>query len=573
MFCRGYFTPRLSHIYKYSFSPPPQFILTTPPPQEVQKHNSADSLWIIIDGHVYDLTQFQNKHPGGKPILNKVAGTDASEFFHKYHNVKKVMKKFGIKFRIGKLVDSPLSTNKSANSTTDMSLIKPNKTAADFTGATAYNTTEAAEPFGDMVPFADPNWYQGYRSPYYKASHAKFREEVRDFVEEHLEPYVDDWEEDGVIPAEVYKKFGEAGFIAAGCGIPVFPAQYTDRRLKSVTPEEFDPFHELVLVDELSRTGSGGLVWFLVGGLGIGLPPIWNFASEEIKRRVLPGIFAGDKRVCLCITEPDAGSDVANIRTTAQKTPDGKHFIVNGTKKWITNGVWADYFTVAVRTGGPGMGGISVLLLEKTMPGITVRKLTTQGMLTSGSTYITFEDVKVPVEHLLGKENQGFKVIVHNFNHERLGIIGQANRFSRVCYEEAVKHAHKRKTFGTELINHAVIRNKLANMAIRIEAVQTWYESLTYQMALMPAKESALRLGGAIAGCKALATQTFELCAREASQVYGGLAYTRGGQAGKVERLYREVRAYAIPGGSEEIMLDLTMRQSLKVHQFLGAKL
>lgn len=500
------------------------------------------------------------------------------------------MKKFGIKFRIGKIVDSSVATNNTSSEIIPLHhsqqqqeqimspsnsnvLIRVNDTSASFVGTSPYNTSESSDTFGENIPYADPAWYQGSRSPFYKESHAKFREEVREFVEEHLEPYVDDWEEDGQIPAEVYKKFGEAGFIAAGCGIPVFPAKYTDRRLKTVTPEEFDPFHELVLVDEICRAGSGGLAWFLVGGLGIGLPPIWNFATESIKQRILPGIFSGDKRVCLAITEPDAGSDVANIRTTAKKTPDGKHFIVNGTKKWITNGVWADYFTVAVRTGGEGMGGISVLLLERTMPGITTRKITTQGMLTSGSTYITFEDVKVPVDHLLGKENQGFKVIVHNFNHERLGIIGQANRFSRICYEEAVKHAHKRKTFGKKLIDHAVIRNKLANMAIRIEATHSWYENLTYQMALMPPKESALRLGGPIAGCKAMATQTFELCAREAAQIFGGLAYTRGGQGGKVERLYREVRAYAIPGGSEEIMLDLAMRQSLKVHQLLGAKL
>lgn len=451
--------------------------------------------------------------------------------------------------------------------------ITPNQAKADFTGVTPFNTSKQVKPFGEMIPYADPSWYQGHRTPYYKESHSKFRKEVRDWVEDNLEPYIDDWEEDGEIPAEIYKKFGEAGFIAAGCGIPVYPKNYTDRRLQTVSPEEFDPFHETILVDEISRAGSGGLIWFLVGGLSIGLPPIWNFANDELKQRVLPGIFAGDKRCCLCITEPDAGSDVANIKTSAQKTKDGQHFIVNGNKKWITNGVWADYFTVAVRTGGEGMNGISVLLIEKTMPGITVRKLTTQGMRTSGSTYITFDNVKVPVSNLLGEENKGFKVIVHNFNHERMGILTQAARFSRVCYEEAVKHAHRRKTFGKRLIDHDVIRNKLANMAIRIEGVQNWYENLTYQMALMPPQEAAMLLGGPIAGCKALATQTFEYCAREASQIFGGLAYTRGGQGGKVERLYREVRAYAIPGGSEEIMLDLAMRQSLKVHKALGAKL
>ena len=151
-----------------------------------------------------------------------------------------------------------------------------------------------------------------------------------------------------------------------------------------------------------------------------------------------------------------------------------------------------------------------------------------------------------------------------NFNHERWGIIVQASRFARVCLEEAVKHAHKRKTFGVRLIDHPVIRNKVAHMARHVEATQAWLETVTYQLCRMSHKEQTARLGGPIALLKAQSTLTLELCAREAAQIFGGLAYTRGGQGEKVERLYREVRAFAIPGGSEEIMLDLGVRQSLK---------
>lgn len=435
------------------------------------------------------------------------------------------------------------------------------------------NNAAAFETFGDMVPFADPNWYQGYNSTYYDESHVAFRKEVREWVEEYIIPNVEDWEEEGAIDPSLFKSAGERGYLAGGCGLPQFPVKYTDKRIKSVSPEKFDPFHEFIMVDEICRAGSGSVIWFLLGGFTIGLPPLFTFGNEALKQRILPQLFSGEKRICLCITEPDAGSDVANLTTMAEKTPDGKHYIVNGVKKWITNGIWADFFTVAVRTGGKGNGGVSALLIEKTMPGVNVRKMTTQGMRQSGTTYITFEDVKVPVENLLGNENEGFKVIMNNFNHERLTIIMQANRFSRVLYEEAVKYAHKRKTFGKKLVDHDVIRNKLANMAIRVEGVHNWLENLVYQTKIMSHEESMLRLGGAIAGCKALATQTMELCAREASQIFGGLAYTRGGQGGTVERLYREVRAYAIPGGSEEIMLDLAMRQSLKVHKKLGANL
>lgn len=434
------------------------------------------------------------------------------------------------------------------------------------------NQTKAFETFGDMIPYSDPNWYQGYHSPYYNESHVAFREEVREWVESEIIPNIEDWEEEGQIDPQLFKSAGQRGYLAGACGLPHYPTEYSDVRVKSVKPEEWDAFHELIFYDELSRAGSGSVVWFLVGGYSIGLPPVFNFATEKVRKRVLPGLFAGEKRICLCITEPDAGSDVAGLKTTAKLSEDGTHYIVNGVKKWITNGIWADYFTVAVRTGGAGSAGISTILIEKTFPGVSVRKIETQGMMQSGSTYIEFDNVKVPVENILGKENEGFKVIMNNFNHERLNIIYQAARFSRVLYDEAVRHAHRRKTFGKQLIQHDVIRNKLANMAIRIEGLQSWLELLTYQTTQMSHAESSLRLGGAIAGCKAFSTQTMELCAREAAQIFGGLAYTRGGQGGTVERLYREVRAFAIPGGSEEIMLDLAMRQSLKVHQKLGAK-
>ena len=160
-----------------------------------------------------------------------------------------------------------------------------------------------------------------------------------------------------------------------------------------------------------------------------------------------------------------------------------------------------------------------------------------------------------------------------NFNHERMGIIIQANRFARVCLESSLAYAHKRRTFNKRLIDHPVIRLKLAHMARQVEATHAWLESLVFQSMAMDETEAMLKLGGAIAALKAQATTTFEFCAREASQIWGGLSYSRGGQGGKIERLYRDVRAYAIPGGSEEIMLDLSIRQALRVHKVMGMKL
>lgn len=365
---------------------------------------------------------------------------------------------------------------------------------------------------------------------------------------------------------------GERGYLAGLLGTH-YQKDYVKNPIKSVPAEKWDLFHEMVLTDELSRVGSGGFVWNVIGGFGIGCPPLVKFGKKSVVDRVLPGILNGDKRICLAITEPDAGSDVANLTCEAKLSEDGKHYIVNGEKKWITNGIWCDYFTVAVRTGGPGMNGVSLLLVERDFGGVSTRRMDCQGVWSSGTTYITFEDVKVPVENLIGKENQGFRVIMTNFNHERIGIIIQCLRFSRVCYEESVKYANKRRTFGKKLIEHPVIRLKLAHMARQIEASYNWLENVIYQCEKMGDTEAMLRLGGPIAGLKAQATVTFEFCAREASQIFGGLSYSRGGQGGKVERLYRDVRAYAIPGGSEEIMLDLSIRQSMRVAKMLGMKL
>jgi alkylation response protein AidB-like acyl-CoA dehydrogenase len=305
----------------------------------------------------------------------------------------------------------------------------------------------------------------------------------------------------------------------------------------------------------------------------IGCPPVYHYGSEEVKQRVLPGVLKGEKIICLAITEPTAGSDVANIRTSAVKSDDGTHYVVNGEKKWITNGVFADYFTVLVRTGDKGMKGISMLLVEKTMPGVTTRKMHCSGVWSSGTTYITFDDVKVPVGNLLGKEGKGFKMAMSNFNHERFAICAMTNRFSRVCLEESIKFAMKRKTFGKALMEHPVIRWKMAEMARQIEGTHAWLESVAYQMNTMTKVEALFKLGGPTALLKVQCTKVFEYCAREAAQIFGGLGYTRGGQGEKVERLAREVRAMAVPGGSEEIMLDLGVRQTTKLAEMAKAML
>ena len=313
-----------------------------------------------------------------------------------------------------------------------------------------------------------------------------------------------------------------------------------------------------------------------------------------MRAKVVPEVLSGDKQIALMITEPHAGSDVQGLTTTAEMSDDGKEWIVNGEKKWwgfelwqarnedrvradflphrITCGGFATYFTTAVRTGGAGGAGISILLIERS-PGLTTRHVYIQSSTLTGTAFVTLEDVRVPVADMIGKVNQGFKALILNLwvptncsfkcsnshppvssNHERLVLGTKAVRMSRLVYADALHYAHRRKTFGKLLIEHPVIREKFAQMARQIESTAAWGEHLFYQMQKIPDHIKDERLGGACALFKLQGTRTIEYCAREAAQIMGGIGYTRGGQGGRVERLYREVRGLAIPGGSEEIM-------------------
>jgi acyl-CoA dehydrogenase len=283
----------------------------------------------------------------------------------------------------------------------------------------------------------------------------------------------------------------------------------------------------------------------------IGLPPVVNFAQPALRAEVANAVLSGVKRISLGITEPGAGSDVAQLTTTAQR--DGDHYIVNGSKTFITGGMHANWFTTAVRTGGEGAGGVSALLIPADSRGVSRTALDRkQGWWASDTATIYFDNVRVPVGNLLGEENQGFKVIMQNFNGERMAMSAAMEGFARVCLEEAVAWAQQRKTFGQRLADHQVIRHKIAEMKQRISATQAWLNHVSRRIQL--GDENA----GDIALLKVQCSQTMEYCAREAMQILGGIGYMRGS---RVERIYREVRVNAIGGGSEEIMRDLAARQ------------
>ncbi|KAI8917973.1 putative acyl-CoA dehydrogenase [Entophlyctis helioformis] len=515
---------------------------------ELARHNTDRDCWIAVRGRVYDVTRFLDVHPGGKRILLTVAGQDATKAFELHHQATTVLAKYDAKLVVG-VLDG----------------YEPSSDVAESYGRDA---------FGDKLAFADPAWYQDWHSPYYKDSHRRLRVWAREVVERELMPYIADWDKAGKAPADLYKRFGDLGLLPAVTGAKTWPSQWTKHQPPcGIKPEEWDAFHEMVIGDELARIASAGVGAVLTLGPSIALPPIMKYGSPKMQEKIIPAVLDGTKTIALAITEPFAGSDVANIQTTAVPTPDGKSYVINGEKKWITNGTWADYFVVAARTGGKGMGGISLFLVDRSKGGIETRPVPCQGNVTSGTAFVVLENCVVNAEDIIGSLNKGFKCIMSNFNHERLGICVTSIRSARVCYEVAMKYANKRRTFGQKLFTHGVIRNKLAHMARQIEASQAWLELIVYQLSIMSEEEAMLRMGGPIALLKAQSTVTMEYCAREASQVLGGVGYTKGGIGEKVERIYRDVRGMAIPGGSEEIMLDLGIRQAVKVSEMMGAKL
>jgi len=373
-------------------------------------------------------------------------------------------------------------------------------------------------------------------SPFYTAEHVAYRDVVRRFVEKEIEPYAHAWDEAGEFPRELYQKAAEIGLLGLG-----FPEQYGGT--------EVDRFMWIIALQELARAGAGGVSAGLMSH-SIGAPPIARAGTPEFKARVLPEILSGKKISALAITEPSGGSDVANLRTTARR--DGDVYVVNGEKTFITSGMRADYITTAVRTGGPGPGGVSLLVIEGDTPGLSRTPLKKMGWWASDTATLYFDNCRVPAGNRLGEEGAGFKIIMHNFNHERLTMAAGCTAAARVCVDDAIEYAKQRHTFGKPLTQHQVIRHKLVDMAMRIEASQAILEILTWRL------EQGDDPIAEICMLKNQATTTLAFCASEAVQIFGGAGFMRGA---KVERIYREVKVNAIGGGSEEIMKDLASRQ------------
>ena len=381
----------------------------------------------------------------------------------------------------------------------------------------------------------------GKEDLFYNDSHNAWRKELKKFVAKEIAPFVEEWEEAGEFPRELYKKAGDFGMLGMG-----YPEQYGG------TSDGIDIFHGIITAEELAQ-GSGGISASLLS-LNISLPLILALGTEEQKEKYITPVIAGDKIACLGVTEPSGGSDVAGIKTKAVR--DGGDYILNGSKMFITSGMRADYYLIACRTGGPGTSGISAIVVDKGTPGFTQTPLKKMGWLASDTAVLYFDDCRVPAENLIGGENRGWAGIMSNFSQERLGLAAGMNAYSQICIDESVVWARDRMTFGKPLIENQVIRHKLSEMSRMVNATKAYMELLTWKVMNGEKPVADLSL------LKVQASKTMEYCAREAMQILGGAGYLRANSGpGKVERIYREVRVNAIGGGSEEIMLDLAARQ------------
>ncbi len=376
------------------------------------------------------------------------------------------------------------------------------------------------------------------RNPYDTEERRAFRETIRRFMKNEIEPHVDEWDEAGCYPHAINEKICALGIF--GFAIPeIYGGHGMD-----------DQFMRKDAAVEMGYVGAGG-VMASVGSRSIMLKPLTELAHEDIKRKALPELLSGRQGGALGITEPGGGSDVANMKTTAKR--DGDDWILSGQKMFITGGMQARYFVIGARTGDAGLGGISLFFVEADAEGFSRTPIERKmGWWASDTAVLYFDNCRVPQKHLMGEENRGFLAIMDNFNYERYMMAAQMLGMAQRCFDDCVAYAQERSTFGKPLIKHQVIRHKLADMSAKIDAMDAWLNQVAQ---LMNEGEKPV---AEIAKLKFYCSTHLEEIASQAMQIFGGAGYLRG-QA--VERIYREVKVMAIGGGSEEIMRDLAIKQ------------
>lgn len=384
---------------------------------------------------------------------------------------------------------------------------------------------------------------------HFTTEHELFRSSLRVFLEQEVRPNIDRWEEEGQVPKSIFKKFGEMGFFGM-----TLPEQYGGMAQ--------DIWYDVIFQEEINRLNSGGFAASIGAHPLLAITHLNAEGNEAQKQKYLLPSIAGDLTGCLAITEPFGGSDVKAIRTTAVR--QGDHFLVNGSKTFITNGVSSDFLIVVVKTKPEaGTKGISLLIIDRDSPGLSATKLKKLGWHASDTGEIAFDDVKVPVENLLGVENQGFFYIMQHFVSERLSLAIGGYACAAYALELTLQYMRERSAFGKKLNQFQVLRHRIAQMASEIECTKQFVYSLyhRYQKGDYLVKEGAM--------AKLLATQLSDKVIHSCLQMFGGYGFM---EDYPLARMYRDTRLGQIGGGTSEIMCEIISKMMIEVQGYSQPK-
>jgi citronellyl-CoA dehydrogenase len=374
---------------------------------------------------------------------------------------------------------------------------------------------------------------------FFTPEHEAFRKSVRQWVEKELAPHALEWDRAGIFPREVFKQAGELGFLGIN-----HDEKYGGSGL--------DYWYVTAFCEELVRSHNAGVNMALMVQGQMATPIINEIGTDEQKRLFLEPALKGEKIAALGVSEPGAGSDVANLKTTARRV--GDDYVINGSKMWITNGTRADFITLAVRTGEKGYGGVSLLTFPTDVKGFSVsKKLEKVGNLASDTALLYFEDCKVPARYVLGEENEGFYHIMTNFQGERLVAAISAVAAMDLMIADAMKYGHEREAFGKPIIKFQVWRHKFVEMISQLEAARR----LTYHaVELFDAKENPVK---EISMAKLVAGDLAQRVAYDCQQFYGGMGYV---EETNIARAWRDIRLITIGGGTSEVMKEIISKLS-----------
>jgi acyl-CoA dehydrogenase len=364
------------------------------------------------------------------------------------------------------------------------------------------------------------------------------RKTVRDFVEREILPNVDEWERSGELPRELHRKAGDAGLLGAP-----YP--------EAVGGGGGDGIDAVIICEELHQSGAPGGVFASLFTCGIAVPHMIGSGDQRLIDTYVRPTLAGERIGALAITEPGGGSDVGHLTTKAVR--EGDEYVINGAKTYITSGVRADFVVTAARTGGPGAGGVSLIVVDKDTTGFEVtRKLEKMGWRSSDTAELSYTDVRVPVANLIGPENMGFLQIAAAFVSERVGLATQAYSSAQRCLDLTVEWCRNRETFGRPLISRQSVQNTLAEMARRIDVARVYTRHVVDRQLA-----GDTNLITEVCFAKNTAVEAGEWVAHQAVQLFGGMGYMAESE---VERQYRDMRILGIGGGTTEILTGLAAK-------------